>query len=248
MHSTNYTLLLPQIFQVKFKHVLLTVLFILAIDQAFKFYIKTHFHYGEEINVAGNWFRLHFIENEGMAFGMSFGGDFGKLILTIFRLVACSWGLYFIPKHLIKGGYSNGLIFCAALILAGALGNCFDSIFYGKIFTETGFHNFKPAHLVPWGQGYGELFHGRVVDMLYFPILSGHYPKWFPVVGGNEFEFFRPVFNIADAAISGGVIAIFVFQKSLLKKKTEFIPTESVATEHVHDTIPRADIQTELQG
>ncbi len=199
----------------KLKHVIYTVLVVLFLDQLLKIYIKTHFSYGEEHNVIGNWFKLHFIENEGMAFGMKFGEHWGKLFLTLFRLVAVAWGFYFIQNTLIKEKYSNGLIFCASLILAGALGNSFDSVFYGKIFTESSFH---VAKWTAWGQGYTDMFHGRVVDMLYFPVLKGTYPTWFPIWGGEDFEFFRPVFNLADAAISGGVISIFVFQGKMLSK------------------------------
>ncbi len=199
----------------KLKHVIYTVLVVLFLDQLLKIYIKTHFSYGEEHNIIGNWFKLHFIENEGMAFGMKFGEHWGKLFLTLFRLVAVAWGFYFIQNTLIKEKYSNGLIFCASLILAGALGNSFDSVFYGKIFTESSFH---VAKWTAWGQGYTDMFHGRVVDMLYFPVLKGTYPTWFPIWGGEDFEFFRPVFNLADAAISGGVISIFVFQGKMLSK------------------------------
>ncbi len=209
----------------KLKHVIFTVLIVLFLDQVLKIYIKTHFSYGEEHNVIGNWFKLHFIENEGMAFGMKFGEHWGKLFLTLFRLVAVAWGFYFIQNTLIKEKYANGLIFCASLILAGALGNSFDSVFYGKIFTESSFH---VAKWTAWGHGYTDMFHGRVVDMLYFPVLKGTYPTWFPIWGGEEFEFFRPVFNLADAAISGGVIAIFVFQGKLLSK--EKIPVEEIET------------------
>jgi signal peptidase II len=200
---------------VKLKHVIYTVLVVLFLDQFLKIYIKTHFSYGEEHNVIGNWFKLHFIENEGMAFGMKFGEHWGKLFLTLFRLFAVAWGFYFIQNTLIKEKYSNGLIFCASLILAGALGNSLDSVFYGKIFTESSFH---VAKWTAWGQGYTDMFHGRVVDMLYFPVLKGTYPTWFPIWGGEDFEFFRPVFNLADAAISGGVISIFVFQGKMLSK------------------------------
>ena len=199
----------------KLKHVIYTVLVVLFLDQFLKIYIKTHFSYGEEHNVIGNWFKLHFIENEGMAFGMKFGEHWGKLFLTLFRLFAVAWGFYFIQNTLIKEKYSNGLIFCASLILAGALGNSLDSVFYGKIFTESSFH---VAKWTAWGQGYTDMFHGRVVDMLYFPVLKGTYPTWFPIWGGEDFEFFRPVFNLADAAISGGVISIFVFQGKMLSK------------------------------
>ena len=150
-----------------------------------------------------------------MAFGMKFGEHWGKLFLTLFRLFAVAWGFYFIQNTLIKEKYSNGLIFCASLILAGALGNSLDSVFYGKIFTESSFH---VAKWTAWGQGYTDMFHGRVVDMLYFPVLKGTYPTWLPIWGGEDFEFFRPVFNLADAAISGGVISIFVFQGKMLSK------------------------------
>lgn len=215
----------------KLKHVIGVVLAVLSLDIFSKVYIKTHFYHGEEINVIGNWFKLHFIENEGMAFGMTFGEHYGKLFLTLFRLIAVAWGFYFIQNTLIKQRYSNGLIFCGALILAGALGNSVDSVFFGKIFTESSWYHV--ARFVPWGQGYGELFHGKVVDMLYFPVLKGTYPSWFPVWGGESFEFFRPVFNIADTAISTGVISIFVFQKRLLHNHIEqkVIPVVEQTTE-----------------
>lgn len=200
----------------KLKHVLLITLIILILDQWLKIYIKTHYHYGQELNVIGNWFKLHFIENEGMAFGMKFGGGYGKLLLTLFRLVAVIWGVYFIQNTLIKGKYHRGLIVCSALILAGAIGNLIDSIFYGMIFTDSSFHL---ARFTSWGTGYGTLFHGKVVDMLYFPIVEGTYPAWVPRLGGQPFLFFSPIFNIADAAISTGVIAIFVFQTKFLKKQ-----------------------------
>lgn len=199
----------------KLKHVVGIVAGILLMDIASKVYIKTHFFYGEEIAVIGSWFKLHFIENEGMAFGMKFGEHYGKLFLTLFRLFAVAWGFYFIQNTLIKQKYSNGLIICASMVLAGALGNSIDSVFFGKIFTESSFH---VAKLVAWGQGYGELFHGKVVDMLYFPLFSGTFPIWLPIWGGEHFEFFRPVFNIADMAISIGVFTIFIFQKKLLEK------------------------------
>jgi signal peptidase II len=143
----------------------------------------------------------------------------GKLALTLFRIAACIYGFYFIQNTLIKQKYHNGLIFCVSLILAGALGNAIDSIAYGKIFSETPYHfGSEAAKLVSWGKGYGNLFHGKVVDMLYFPMLKGNFPTWLPFWGGQDFEFFRPVFNIADAAISIGVFSIFVFQGIFLKR------------------------------
>ncbi|MBL7765931.1 MAG: lipoprotein signal peptidase [Chitinophagaceae bacterium] len=229
-------IIFAKIILVKLKHVIFIVLAVLIFDQALKIYIKTHFFYGEEINVLGHWFKLHFIENEGMAFGMKFGEDWGKLFLTLFRLCAVAWGFYFIQTTLIRQKYSNGLIFCSALILAGALGNSIDSVFYGKIFSASSFH---VAHFTAWGQGYGQLFHGHVVDMLYFPILQGTFPSWMPFWAGEPFEFFRPVFNIADASISGGVIAIFVFQRSLLKKEEE--PQSATHTAPTPDAEPVAD-------
>ena len=202
---------------VKLKHVFLTVALVLLFDQILKIYIKTHFYYGEEVNLIGSWFRLHFIENEGMAFGLKFGERWGKLFLTVFRFGAVCWGFYFIETRLIRKKHRNGLIFFSALILAGAAGNLIDSMFYGKIFTESSFHL---GRLVPWGHGYGDFLHGKVVDMLYFPVLNGTFPDWLPIWGGESFEFFRPVFNLADFAISFGVICIMVFQKKLLPSES----------------------------
>jgi signal peptidase II len=210
---------------VKYRYAILIVLLIIAFDQAVKFYIKTHFFYGEEVNVIGSWFRLHFIENEGMAFGMKLSqAAIGKLILTLFRLVAVIFG-FFLLKRLVDKGYTKGVIICGSLILAGALGNLIDSIFYGMIFTESSFHL---AKLVPWGKGYGELFHGRVVDMLYFPLVDTVMPRWVPFVGGKNFVFFEPVFNIADAAISVGVLTLVFFQKRLLHNREEVAATTTV--------------------
>jgi signal peptidase II len=223
------------------------VLLVLAFDQWLKIYIKTHFTYGQEVNVLGNWFKFHFIENEGMAFGMSFGGDYGKLFLTMFRLVACVAGVYFIQNLIIKKGYKNGLIFCAALILAGALGNCVDSIFYGKIFTDSSFHSGVADKFVPWGKGYADLFHGKVVDMLYFNFYEGQYPAWFPILGGRPLNFFGSIFNIADAAISGGVIAIFAFQRSLFQKKAGYETVELKApVEESHPDMVTESLNEEI--
>jgi signal peptidase II len=195
---------------VKYRSALLIVFAIIVADQLLKFYIKTNFYYGQEVNIIGQWFKLHFIENEGMAFGMKLGeADMGKLILTLFRLCAVAFGFYLL-KHIVDRRFTNGAIICGSLILAGALGNLIDSIFYGQIFTESTFHR---AQLVEYGKGYGKLFHGRVVDMLYFPIINTTWPRWVPMIGGREFTFFEPVFNIADAAISVGVLVLLFFQK-----------------------------------
>lgn len=177
----------------------LIVVAVLLIDQLIKFWIKTNMYIGEEYNVFGNWFIIHFTENNGMAFGLELGGNYGKLALSLFRVFAV-FGLGYIFYYVIKKKYHFGLITCVSLILAGALGNIIDSVFYGKVF------------------GYADYLHGRVVDMFYFPIIQGFYPDWMPFWGGQDFIFFRPVFNFADSAISIGVIVIIIFQNKFLNK------------------------------
>ncbi len=168
-----------------------------------------------------NWFRVHFVENEGMAWGWKMGGEWGKVALTLFRLVAVIAGV-FIIRGFIEKKYHAGFIYCAALIFAGALGNLIDSIFYGMIFSGSDPYMQNVAQMFPKEGGYAGLLHGKVVDMLYFPIIeNAHFPSWFPVWGGEEFQFFRPVFNIADASISTGVIAILIFQNRFFKKEEE---------------------------
>ncbi len=167
---------------------------------------------GESHPVIGNWFRLYFIENEGMAYGWKFGGEWGKMILSLFRLAAVIFGIFYLLR-IVKNKYHPGFIACVALIFAGALGNLIDSMFYGIIFEESSASLLNIAKIFP-DQGYAGFFHGKVVDMLYFPIIRNtHFPSWVPVWGGEDFEFFRPIFNLADAAISTGVIAILLFQK-----------------------------------
>ena len=205
----------------KAKQIILLILAILLIDQGSKFYIKLNFYTGEEHNVLVTWFRLHFVENEGMAWGWKFGGEFGKIALTLFRLVAVIWGSFLI-RNFIRQKQHKGFLICAALIYAGALGNLIDSLFYGLIFEASNPFTQNVATLLPAGGGYAGLFHGKVVDMLYFPIITNsHYPNWIPIVGGEEFEFFRPVFNVADMAISIGVIAILIFQNTFFNKHEE---------------------------
>ena len=213
----------------KARQVIFIILAVIFADQALKFYIKLHYFAGEEHNVLGNWFRLHFVENEGMAWGWKFGGDLGKIALTLFRLVAVIWGS-FLLRDFIRKKMTKGFIICAALIYAGALGNLIDSLFYGIIFNYSNPFTQNVAEFLPQTGGYASLFHGKVVDMLYFPIITNaHYPSWVPFVGGDEFEFFRPVFNIADAAISTGVITMLVFQNSFFKQeqKTEHHTVET---------------------
>lgn len=196
----------------KAKHLIGIIIAILFIDQALKFYIKLNYHIGEEHLVLGTWCRLHFVENEGMAWGWKFGGDFGKVALTLFRLGAVIWGSFLLRDFLRKGMH-KGFIICAAMIYAGALGNLIDSLFYGLIFEQSDYFAQNVAHLFPAAGGYASLFHGRVVDMFYFPIITdGHFPSWFPIWGGESFEFFRPVFNVADASISLGVFILLIFQ------------------------------------
>ncbi|MDX1479575.1 MAG: lipoprotein signal peptidase [Saprospiraceae bacterium] len=197
------------------RFVILIVLGVLILDQALKIWIKTHLTYGEEFGLLGlDWARIHFVENEGMAFGISFGGEFGKLALSLFRLVAVGFLIYIIHA-LVKAGESKGLLLCFALILAGAIGNIVDSAFYGLIFTESTYHSV--AEMFPEGGGYASFLHGRVVDMLYFPLIDTTLPDWFPIWGGKRFEFFKPVFNIADSAISVGVISMLVFHRRFLR-------------------------------
>ena len=191
------------------QYTLLTVFLVLLIDQAIKVYVKTHFMLQEEYPVAGKWFIIHFTENAGMAFGMEFGGDYGKLALSIFRISAAIFGVYYI-RRIIKAKEAIGYVICVALIFAGAVGNIIDSMFYGIIFDGS---NFQLASFMPADGGYAGFLHGHVVDMFYFPLVDGNFPNWFPIWGGEPFEFFRPVFNFADASISMGVICILIFQK-----------------------------------
>lgn len=200
--------------------VFLLIFFILAVDQAFKFYIKTNYFLGEDHQVIGNWFRLHFVENEGMAWGWKLGesGSWGKIALTVFRLIAVAFGVYYI-HHIIKKKAHSGFIICVALIFAGAVGNLIDSLFYGMIFESSDPSIQNVARLFPEGGGYARFLHGKVVDMLYFPIIETQWPNWVPFVGGDSFEFFSPVFNIADASISIGLIIILLFQNRFFKKQ-----------------------------
>ncbi len=197
------------------KRPLILVLVILLIDQALKFWIKTSFTLGQEIPLIGSWARLHFIENEGMAFGMKFGGSAGKLALTIFRIIASFLIFLYLRAIVIKRDTKLN-IYSIALILAGAIGNIIDSIFYGLIFSESTYFNI--ASLFPSEGGYGRLFHGKVVDMFYFPLIDTDLPNWIPLVGGNHFSFFNAIFNFADASITIGV-AMLLFGIFFTKKE-----------------------------
>ena len=198
------------------KKSLLLIFIILIADQVFKIWIKTHFCIGQEISVLGDWFLIHFTENSGMAFGLQFAGSYGKLILSIFRIIAISAiGVYLF--HLIRKKTNSGFVICISLIFAGAIGNLIDSAFYGMIFSESSFH--QVATFLPEEGGYASFLHGKVVDMLYFPVIHGSYPSWFPFIGGQGFIFFRPVFNIADSSITVGVFSLILFQRKFFKKQ-----------------------------
>lgn len=197
----------------KLKTPVIIILAILLVDQALKFWVKTNMMLGDEFSVFGDWFYIHFVENNGMAFGMELGGDFGKIFLSVFRIIAVvgiGWYLY---KLTLKKA-PLGLVISVSMVLAGALGNIIDSAFYGMIFN----HSYSQlATLFPEGGGYASFLHGRVVDMFYFPLFSGTYPDWFPWLGGQEYIFFRPVFNIADSSITFGIISILIFQKKFFE-------------------------------
>jgi len=192
---------------------LLTIILAILIDQIVKIYIKTNFVLGEEIKVF-DWFRIHFVENNGMAMGFEFGGKAGKLFLTIFRIVAVTFIIYWLSQQ-IKKGTHNAVIFAIALIFSGAVGNIIDSIFYGVIF-NTPAHNTATLFAE---KPYGELFYGKVVDMFYFPIWEGVLPEWIPFVGGDFFRFFNYIFNPADSYITIGVILLFLYSKAVFPKE-----------------------------
>lgn len=188
---------------------------ILIIDQVSKIYIKTNFTLGEEVFVF-EWFRILFVENEGMAWGMKLPGSYGKLLLTLFRLVAIVGVGYWLYDS-IKKQLPKVVLLALCLVFAGALGNIVDSVFYGLIFDDS---LGKVASIFPEAGGYASLFHGKVVDMLYFPIWSGYLPEWIPFKGGDYFVFFEPVFNIADTSISIGIGLLLLFNKSAFPKPT----------------------------
>ena len=195
---------------------------VLLIDQISKIWVKTNMYLGQDIEVF-DWFIIHFTENPGMAFGMEFGGAYGKLALTLFRIVAVSAIAVYILR-MCKKEVSVGMVISIALIFSGAIGNIIDSLFYGVIFSES---RYEIATMFPPDGGYGSFFHGRVVDMLYFPIYNDELPSWVPIWGGEHFIFFRPVFNIADTAISFGVGLVLLNQKKFFNeddKKAEVNP------------------------
>ena len=206
------------------KKPLIVIFIILLIDQIVKFWIKLNFTLGEELFLTGDWCRLHFIENEGMAFGMSFGEEIGKLILTLFRVVAATLIFFYLRKLVIKKE-NKLVIYAFTLIFAGAVGNIIDSLFYGLLFSESTF--FTTAQLFPESGGYAPFCLGKVVDMFYFPLIDTTLPQWIPFVGGNHFEFFNAIFNVADIAITVGV-GLLVVSVFVLNNKNKTISLEEI--------------------
>jgi len=202
----------------------LFVIILLVIDQVIKILVKTNMTLGESIPVIGNWFRIHFIENVGMAFGMSFGEGIGKFLLTFFRIVLVAAIIVYIRKLLKDPKTPNGVLYGLAAIMCGALGNIIDSLFYGLIFSESTFT--QVATLFPEGGGYAGLFFGKVVDMFYFPIIDTTWPDWMPLLGGKPFRFFDAIFNFADSCITVGAIYLILFQWKFFSKNDKEKETE----------------------
>jgi len=190
------------------RKIFLTSIILLLFDQSLKFWVKTNMFLGQEYPIF-DWFIIHFTENNGMAFGMEFGGFFGKTLLTLFRIIVVIVGVYYV-KSIIKPNFSNGVLIALGLIIGGAMGNIIDSSFYGLLFNDS--YNVI-ATLLPESGGYAPLLHGKVVDMLYFPLINSHFPDWTPFLAGKHFIFFRPVFNIADTGISVGIFMILLFYR-----------------------------------
>lgn len=194
---------------------ILIILIVLFVDQVVKIWVKTTMMLYQEFKIF-EWFSIYFVENNGMAFGMELGGSWGKMFLSVFRIIAVVGIGYYLYKISKKDETKFGLLLCVSLIFAGALGNIIDSAFYGLLFDAS---YGRVATFLPEGGGYAPFLHGKVVDMFYFPIIKGHYPSWIPKYGGQSFIFFRPVFNVADAAISVGIGILLVFQKKILPVK-----------------------------
>lgn len=212
---------------------LLVIAFVIIIDQSLKYWVKHNMVLHTEKPIIGNWFLFHFTENNGMAFGIEFAGKYGKLILTFFRIAVSLFGFWYLYQA-IRRHSNTGFLICISLILAGAIGNIIDCSFYGVWY----------QHMNEYEGGY---MFGRVVDMLYFPIIETHYPSWFPFKAGQQFTFFSPVFNIADTAISTGVIAILIFQKRYFKHENEKPDAEKIDEKSLSNT-EAAQSTEEKQG
>ncbi|NND06042.1 MAG: lipoprotein signal peptidase [Saprospiraceae bacterium] len=215
----------------------LIVILVLILDQASKIWVKTNMYYGEQISIFGaSWGFIHFVENNGMAFGISLGGKFGKLVLSLFRIGAVGFLIYFIRK-MIEDKQKMGVLICFALILAGAIGNIIDSAFYGLIFSESPYHG-GVATMFPEGGGYASFLYGKVVDMLYFPLIDTHWPSWMPFISGDRFQFFKPVFNVADSSISVGIVSLLLFQRSFFAQPAQ-TSEQKVVDEAAEAPIPQ---------
>ena len=195
----------------------LLVILLLVIDQVIKFAVKLNMTIGESIPVFGDWFQICFIENNGMAFGMQFGGSVGKLALSLFRVVLIGFIIVYLKKLIKKAGTPTGVLVGLSLVLVGAIGNVVDCLFYGEIFSASTYS--QVAQLFPPDGGYTGFLYGKVVDMFYFPIIDTILPEWVPFYGGEHFIFFRPIFNFADACISVSVIYMLLFQRKFFMEE-----------------------------
>ena len=201
----------------KGKKLTIFVIALLVIDQVSKILVKTNMTLGQSINVFGDWFQIYFVENIGMAFGMAVGGTVGKLLLSVFRIALGVALFIYIRKLLTRNDVPTGVLYELAAIMCGAVGNIFDSLFYGLIFSESGFT--QVATMFPEGGGYAGLFFGKVVDMLYFPLIDTTLPDWFPIWGGRPFRFFSAIFNFADSCITVGAFYLIIFQWRFFARK-----------------------------
>ena len=219
------------------KKSLIIVIAILLIDQIVKVWVKLNFTIGEEVDLIGDWCKLHFIENEGMAFGMAFGGVAGKYVLTFLRIIASVLIGWYLLKLIKKGG-NKLAVYSFTLIFAGAVGNIIDSMFYGLLFSESTF--FSVSQFLPEGGGYAPMFLGKVVDMFYFPIIDTTLPQWIPFFGGNDFRFFNAIFNISDVSITIGVVILLI--SLIFAKKEDQIDAEVVEDNAANElTEPKKD-------